>query len=123
MDEIAFSFTAQPGWLRVDATGAADQGAIARALLRLFAEVRGLGARRLLVDLRGVSGDLTNLERYEIGVAAAEGLRDLERLAVVSAPGIVVNRHFEDVVNNRGLKARVFTHEEAAAAEEWLSMP
>jgi hypothetical protein len=123
MDEIAFSFTAQPGWLRIDATGSAGQGAIARALVRLFAEVRRLGARRVLVDLRGVTGDLTNLERYEVGVAAADGLRELERLAVVSAPGIEVNRHFEDVVNNRGLKTRVFAHDEAAAAAAWLNGP
>ena len=123
MDEIALSFTAQPGWLRAEAAGPVSQGAIAQALPRLFAEVRRLGVRRLLVDLGGVTGDLTNLERYEMGLAVADTLRDLERLAVVSSRRTVVNHHFEDVVNNRGLKTRVFAHDDAAAAQEWITGP
>jgi hypothetical protein len=123
MDEIVWSYTAQPGWLRVDVAGPADRALIARALPRAAAEIRSQGARRVLIDMAGVTGDLTNLERFELGVAVAGLLHDLERLAVVGAPGVVVNRHFEDVANNRGLRTRVFEHAETAAAVEWLSSP
>jgi len=89
--------------------------------LRLVDQVRAerlaRGASRLLVDIRGVTGDISPLDRYRLGIYCAEKPNRPERLAVV-ARRETINWMFENVASNRGLP----TCESADPryAENWL---
>jgi len=89
--------------------------------LRLVDQVKverlARGASRVLVDIRGVTGDIPSLDRYRLGIYCAEKPRRPERLAVV-ARRETVNWMFENVATNRGLP----TCETADPrhAENWL---
>lgn len=91
------------------------------AFLRLVDQVRAerlvRGASRVLVDIRGVTGDISSLDRYRLGIYCAEKPTRPERLAVVARQE-TVNWMFENVASNRGLP----TCETADPryAENWL---
>ena len=89
--------------------------------LRLADQVRtermARGASRVLVDLRGVTGEVSSLDRYRLGIYVAEKPNHARRLAVVMRRESV-NWMFENVASNRGLP----TCESADPryAENWL---
>jgi len=89
--------------------------------LRLADQVRNerksLGATRVLVDLRNVTGDISSLDRYRLAIYCAEKPDHGERLAVVMRRE-AINWMFENVATNRGLP----TCESADPryAENWL---
>src|SRR5262245_60231565 len=74
--------------------------------LRLADKVReqrkSLGLTRVLVDIRNVTGDISSLDRYRLGIYAAEKPDRAERLAVVMRRE-AINWMFENVATNRGL--------------------
>src|SRR5262245_43354706 len=89
--------------------------------LRLADKVRqqrkAAGATRTLVDITKVTGEISSLDRYRLGIYCAEKQDRAERLAIVMRrEGI--NWMFENVATNRGLP----TCESADAryAENWL---
>jgi hypothetical protein len=89
--------------------------------LRLADQVRAerlaCGATRVLVDIRGVSGDIPSLDRYRLGIYCAEKPKRAKRLAIV-ARRETINWMFENVASNRGVP----TCESADPryAESWL---
>jgi hypothetical protein len=91
------------------------------AFLRLADQVRAerqaRGAERVLVDIRGVAGEIPHLDRYRLGIYVAERPRHAERLAVV-ARREVINWMFENVATNRGLPTCVTA--DPRYAENWL---
>jgi hypothetical protein len=91
------------------------------AFLRLADQVRterqARGARRVLVDIRAVTGEISHLDRYRLGIYVAERPKHAERLAVVARREII-NWMFENVATNRGLPTCVTADQRYA--ENWL---
>jgi len=89
--------------------------------LRLADKVRAervsRGASRVLVDIRKVSGEISSLDRYRLGIYCAEKPNHAERLAVVMRRE-AVNWMFENVATNRGLPTCETT--DPRYAEKWL---
>jgi hypothetical protein len=79
---------------------------------------RARGARRILLDLVGVTGDLPDLDRYDLGKEAAALLAHIERLAVIRRADLRYTGFAFDVAQNRGLDARGFI--DPKQAEVWL---
>lgn len=84
------------------------------------AERKAQGATRTLVDIRQVTGDISSLDRYRLGIYCAEKPDRAERLAIVMRRESI-NWMFENVATNRGLP----TCESADPryAENWLRQP
>jgi len=81
------------------------------------AERQARGAGRVLVDIRHVTGDISHLDRYRLGIYVAEKPKHAERLAVVARREII-NWMFENVATNRGLPTCVTADQRYA--ETWL---
>jgi hypothetical protein len=91
------------------------------AFLQLADQVRterqARGADRVLVDIRNVTGDISHLDRYRLGIYVAEKPKHAARLAVVARREII-NWMFENVATNRGLPTCVTADQRYA--ENWL---
>jgi hypothetical protein len=75
-------------------------------------------ADRMLVDFSSVDfSDLTVLERHKIGLKVAEAWRNKKAVAVVQKE--YINKHGENVANNRGGNALVT--DDYNEAINWLS--
>jgi hypothetical protein len=88
-------------------------------LVRQIAQVvRDEPTKSVLVDVRGVVGSLSDVDRYDIGVAGASlGIR-VPFAIVGMEPLIEPERLAEVVARNRGMNVRAFTDYEAAST--WL---
>ena len=73
--------------------------------------------RRLLVDLRGVEGDLTSTEQVFLGELAAQSFPHLERVASV-VPAHQITHNSETAAQGLGMRLRVFASMEEAT--QWL---
>ena len=76
--------------------------------------------RRLMVDLRGLGGQLDPAEQVFLGELVAQNLSHLERVASV-VPADQITRNSENAARQLGMQLRVFSSEAEAAA--WLSAP
>ena len=75
-----------------------------------------LGASRVLLDARGVGGDVSTTDRFDLGVASA---RIPAKVALIARPSMIDPERFgETVASNRGAVGRVFASEAEAVA--WL---
>lgn len=101
--------------LRIAAAGAFSLERTKRLFDLVAIEVRQNGSQRVLLDLRGVVGQLTRFERFEIG-AYAVGRFHVKTAVIGRAE--MVDHYGETVAVNRGVNALVFIDEAAALA--WL---
>ena len=89
------------------------------ALKEIFAATYAHGLRRILIDARALEGEITLLDRFEMGRMGAELQREPVRVALIaSVHHIWPDRFGENVANNRGLVTKVTTSEAEALA--WL---
>jgi hypothetical protein len=103
------------GVLRIAALGTFAVEPTKRLFDRVARDARHCEAKRVLLDLRGVVGRITTMERFELGVYAAARIK--VKVALVGLPETI--DHFgETVAINRGAKSRVFTDETEALS--WL---
>ncbi len=80
------------------------------------AQVNGIS--KILVDFSKVDfSDLTVLERHKVGLKVAEVWRNKKAAAVVQKE--YINKHAENVANNRG--GNVFVTDNYKEAVNWLS--
>ncbi len=113
-----------PEYALVCCNGRYERDALMRAIESAFKFARSEGRKSVLVDIRGLSGQPpSTMDRYDMGVAAAELQRECGRgiaLAVLgSEPYVEPDRFGEVVARSFGGFGRVFTdHEEAV---EWVS--
>lgn len=105
-----------PGYLLFTCQGAGTLASFRVLVDRISVEVAARGRRRVLADVRSMSGALPDMDRFEIGVYAAEKLTGVERFAVLASVEHRINRFFEDTARNRGLQVRVFLDEAEALA-------
>jgi len=105
--------------LLVRASGAYALKEMLAVLEGMGATARARGARRILLDVSKVSGDLPDLDRYDLGKGAAALLAHIERLAVVRRADLRYTGFAFDVAQNRGLDARGFI--DPKEAEAWLA--
>jgi hypothetical protein len=102
-------------FLRVTALGAYGLQLTKNLFDRVAADANQYEANRVLIDMRGVAGRVTTMDRYEMGVHAASRFKI--RVALVGRSDMI--DHFgETVAINRGVKGRVFIDE--AEALSWL---
>lgn len=78
--------------------------------------------KRVLIDIRRMSGGLDTLETYEVAgheIPRQESVRRALRAAILDRPENIERiRFFETVAVNRGLNVKVFADEDLAV--EWL---
>jgi hypothetical protein len=80
-------------------------------------ETARLGAGRVLLDARGVGGEVSTPDRFDIGAASA---RIPAKLALIAQAHMIDPERFgETVARNRGADHRVFATEAEAVA--WLT--
>ena len=108
-----------PSILVASATGSYSLEAMLATLECVAAEARSRAARRVLLDLRSVTGEVPDLDRYDLGKHAAETFAHVERLGVIRSPHLRYSAFAFDVAQNRGLDARPFL--DRAEAERWLA--
>ena len=115
--QLSLSFRTEGDVLFCEVSGQYSLAGFLRLVDQVKAERLARGASRVLVDIRGVTGEISSLDRYRLGVYCAEKPSRPERLAVVARPE-TVNWMFENVACNRGLP----TCESADPryAENWL---
>ena len=115
--QIQLSFRHEADFLFCAVSGPYSLTDFLRLADQVRAERMARGASRVLVDLRAVSGEVSSLDRYRLGIYVAEKPDRAKRLAVVLRPDSI-NWMFENVASNRGLP----TCESADPryAENWL---
>jgi hypothetical protein len=74
--------------------------------------------RRVLVDLRGVDGELAPTEQVFLGELVAQNLPHLERVASL-VPAERITHNSESAAQGLGMKLRVFTSKDDAIA--WVT--
>ena len=77
------------------------------------------GLRRILVDASKVTGDPSDVDRYDVGKESAHIFAHVERLALVHWATARYTGFAFHVAQNRGLDARPFR--ERSEAERWLT--
>jgi hypothetical protein len=111
------SATQESQFLRIAVRGSHGSIRSVRFFEWLAAETVRLGASRVLLDMRGVSGEVSTADRFDIGVAAA---RIPAQVAVVARPGMIDAERFgQTVAGNRGADGQIFGSEAEAVA--WLT--
>ena len=121
---IEFESRLLPDYVLIECAGDTNVADFIAVLPALFREASASGRATALVDIRSLRGPPPNtLERFEIGVAAADAQKIHARniqLAVVGAEPVIDPERFGEVVSsNRGANLRVFTDMDEAVA--WLA--
>jgi hypothetical protein len=103
----------------VQARGDCDLPWLKSLIPKVLAEHVRAPAAGVLVDARGIRVQMGDLDRYELGVSAAQP-RQLPPIAFVAPAEIVDPRRLGELAaRNRGANLRVFT--DIGAAREWLT--
>ena len=122
MDEkpgLRFDIEDGPGYLVVHVAGAFSLKESLATLEKAASVARARGMRRILFDASQVTGNPSDIDRYDVGKEAAELFAHIERLAFVRWATSRYTGFAFDVAQNRGLDARAFL--DRAEAERWLT--
>jgi len=108
------------GILRVEASGEYKASKARAFFEQIINEARANNLDKVLIDARSFSGEVSVMERYDIGTLLGE-LRPMRiRLAFVARPSVTWPDHFgENVAVNRGVNMQVTT--DLTQALEWLN--
>ena len=89
-------------------------------LMKEIAEVcKRENIKKLLIDLRNMTGEPKFIDRFKLGIAAVGIFRALSRVAIVYK-NVETNRFAEIVASNRGLPSHI-THD-MEDAKGWLEV-
>jgi len=111
---------ARDGFLLATATGRVSSNEAREWCKHICDPAADRGLNRIVLDCLGVEGELSDLDRYEIGKAMAENClnRSSPTIALIGKPPTITG--FEALVaRNRGLT--VFTFPERQAGLDWLN--
>ena len=114
----------KPDYIQMIFEGDSETSFTNEALIKQIIEVYvAHKATKILVDLRKVTGDRTTMQRFELGVLAADKYHEIQSklnlpncffAAVGNEPIVDPNRFAETVAVNRGLNIKVFTEMDKA---------
>lgn len=111
------SFGREADLLLVTASGAWDEAAIKTTIEEIPKQLAGTDITSVLIDMSQVSAPSEDMDRYRIGIHAAEHWGADIAVAAVWSPD-AITRFAEDTAVNRGVRTRVFVTTDAA--REWL---
>jgi hypothetical protein len=114
--EVQFEYAG--AFLIAKVSGVFSLPAMLSIVEKIAAEARARQAQRVLVESFGVTGDIPDIDRYDLGKRAAEMLLHVERVAILR-PAHLSTGFGIDVARNRGLDIRAFL--DAKTAEDWLN--
>ena len=107
------------GLLKVEATGEAKLLAVRKTYTELVERCRLAGVWHVLLDARGLKGQLSVFELYEMSLHIAELFRSKSsRIAIVTASKAFDHNFSETACRNRGVDVKF--SEDTRAAEAWL---
>lgn len=115
--EVRIEFVAEQ--LRARVTGVFDIATAKAELAKGVAEALRLGITKVLIDARGLDGEISILDRFALGEEVAALTRGRIAIAIVDMPDRVwPDRFVETVAANRGALVKVTT--DYAEALAWL---
>ena len=112
-------FEDAPGYLIAQVTGMLSLQAAVESFEIIAAMAKERGAQRVLIDASAITGDMPDLDRYDLGKQAVSLFGNVERIAVVRGPNIRYTGFAFEVAQNRGLGVRAFA--DRAEAVAWLA--
>ena len=114
--ELKMKSAVDAGYLRITAQGTHALPRSIGLIEWTAAESLRQNAARVLLDCRGIEGQLSTMDRYELGVAISS---IPVKVAIILRQAMMDPDRFGEIVaRNRGANARVFTAEDEAI--EWL---
>jgi hypothetical protein len=108
------------GLLLVTAAGVFQIDWFTALIADIAIRVRAVETTSVLVDVRGLTGSMTFVDRYRAGYKAANSGIVVPVAVVGNEPLVDPSRLGEMVARNRGANVKVFT--ELADAERWLGV-
>ena len=108
-----------PAYLVMHLAGPFSLESALATLEKAASAARARGTRRVLIDATQVTGDPSDLDRYDMGKEAAEVFAHVERVAFVLWASARFTGFAFDVAQNRGLDVRPFR--DRAEAARWLA--
>ena len=111
------SITRFEQFVQLAVSGPADMRNFVDLVDKVGQETELWSDRRVLVDLRGVDGELTPTEQVFLGELVAQNLPHLERVASVVPPARITHNS-ETAAQELGMRLRVFTSKDEAM--DWL---
>jgi len=115
------AFEPGTGYLKVTLAGKYSLPGLREAIAAIGAEADRGSHARALVDISDLQGEISELDRYDAGVFAAERLGRMERVVVLSGLHFRADHFFENVARNRGLQVR--ETRDPAEAIAWITSP
>ena len=113
----------EPGYLHVQAWGTRSSGNLVSIVKDYFKANEEHGYKKILVDVRSMTGKLSAFDAYRFGNTAAEKAEGVDSSVKTAIVDLGENRErfgfLEDAPVNRGFNLRYFS--KVADAEQWLS--
>src|ERR1700727_673956 len=107
---IQLKIEPRPDYIYAAVSGSFDLSQMVEAIKEIFAAAYAQGLRRILLDARAIAGEITLMDRCEMGGTGAESQREPVRVAFLASEHHVwPDRFGENVANNRGLSTKVTT--------------
>ena len=117
---FAVSITRFTQYVQVAVEGPASIKSFVELIDRLGEDTTFWSDRKVLVDLRGVEGQLTPSEQVFVGELVARDLQHIDKLASVVPPERLT-RNSESAAQELGMRLRVFSSRQEALI--WLTIP
>lgn len=109
-------------YVLVEFSGAFSVDAGKRCVDRMDAACEEFDRSKVLLDCRGLTGNMDIFDRFKVTEYGASGRRHFRRLALLALEEMVLpDRFIENVAVNRGMDLKIFT--ELDEAKQWLAMP
>ena len=112
----------EPGYLYVQAWGTRSSGNLVSIVKDYFKANEEHGCKKILVDVRSMTGKLSAFDAYRFGNTAAEKAEEIDAGVKTAIVDLEENRKrfdfLEDASVNRGFNLRFFS--KTADAELWL---
>ena len=113
----------EPGYLYVQAWGTRSSGNLVSIVKDYFKANEEHGYKKILVDMRSMTGKLSAFDAYRFGTTAIEKAGEIDSKAKTAIVDLEENRKrfdfLEDATVNEGFNLRYFS--KVADAEQWLS--
>ncbi len=115
--DVQVTLKSEPRHLHIVCTGHYHLATCNALIQQVREECERTGCYHVLLDLRELLGPMPDFQRFQLGERAAKELPPQCRLGIICRPE-EINRFFENVATNRGLKT--FVGPDLEVVWEWL---